>query len=82
VIVLKDRSDNYNDATEVKEVNFKKRVGSSVFVGRLPACMKIVSLIVPLMEALMYLNIAVEFCMARISFLFVCAVAIAASVTE
>jgi len=81
VIVLKDRSDNCNDATEVKEVNFFKRVGPSVFVGRLPACMKIMSLSVPLMDALMHLNIAVAFCIARISVLSVCAVAIAVSVT-
>ena len=82
VIVLKDRSGNCSDATELKEVNYLKRVGPSVFAGGLPACMKIVSLSVPLMDALMHLNIAVEFWMARISFLFVYAVATAASVTE
>ena len=82
VIVLKDRSDNCNDTTEVKKVNLKKKTGPSVFVGGLPTCMKIVSLSVPLIDGLILLNIAVEFCMARISFLSVCKVAIVASVTE
>jgi len=38
VIVLKDKSDNYNDATEVKEINFKKK-GLIVRVCRKITCL-------------------------------------------
>ena len=60
-ILLKDSMKSCSEATDVKVVNFLKRVTPSAIVGMFPICVKIVLQISPLMEDLMHLYMQVSF---------------------
>ena len=60
-ILLKDSMESCKEDTEVKVVIFLKRASPSSTDGRLPNCVKMVSLMSPLIDDLMHVNIDLQF---------------------
>ena len=63
-MLLNDNIESCRDDTEVKVVMRLKSATPSSCDGRLPNCVKIVSLMSPWIDDLIQENIALEFCIA------------------
>ena len=81
-MLLNESIESCREDTDVKVVMRLNRATPSSCEGRLPNCVKMVSLMSPLMEDLMHENMALELCIALLFVRVVVAAVISASVIE